>query len=189
MTGQERTTVIILLSVLVAFAIGYFGLKPMVSAYHNHQLAAGARTVEISEASKRKTALAQLAAQLKKFSRQIEFLRIAVPPEAQYPELLAQLAALASESELVLTTVQPQRSETASESGAAAVVINLTVRGSFPKMISFAEKVEKNLRPITVSSISLIDGGDPQAAEQLTATIQMKFVRTGSVATTVRGGI
>lgn len=175
MSGEERTTLVMILAVVVAFGIMYFGLKPVLANYHEQRVLVGARTLEIKDLEKRKTDLGRLDGQLKKFGPQVNLLNLAVPSEPQYPEILAQVAALAEESQLILTSLQPQQGEVVN---ATAVPINLTVRGTFPNMLGFAERLENNLRPITVTSISLIESGDPDDASQLTATIQLRMVRT-----------
>lgn len=181
MSGQERTTLVIILAIVISFGIAYFGLKPALISYHDARVAVGARGEEINNLTDRKTALVQLGGLLKKYDSQIKLLNLAVPPEPQYPELLAQLAAMAEESGLTLTSLQPQSSDL---TNTASVPVNLTVRGSFPNMVGFAGKIETNLRPATVLSISLVGNGDPDSTKQLTATIQLRFARTAALITT-----
>jgi Tfp pilus assembly protein PilO len=180
MSGEERTTLAIILAVVVSFGMGYFGLKPVLANYHNQRLLVGARTQEIANLEERKSDLARIQSQLTKYESQINLLSIAVPDGPQYPELLNQIATMAEESQLILSSIQPQQDEVVNTT---SVQVNLTVRGSFPNMLSFAERVENNLRPINVISISLLEGGNPDAADQLTATIQMRLVRTSGLAT------
>ncbi len=178
MSGEERTTLAMILAIVLTLGGVYFGLRPLVADYQAAQVAVGARGLEIEALNERKIKLVQLEGQFNKFETQIQQLELAVPSEPQYPEILEQLTALANEAQLTLTSIQPQQSDLVNTT---SVPINLTVRGAFPGMLAFAQKIETNLRPITVTSVSLIDSGDQNTANQLTATIQMRFVRTAGV--------
>jgi len=180
MNGEERSTLVIILAIVASLGLGNFGLRPALAHYHNQSVAVGARSLETSNLYERKTTLVQIEGQLKKYAEQIQLLEIAIPAEPQYPELLAQLAALVETSSLTLTSVQPQQSDITTT---LAVPVNLTVRGSFPNMLGLAGRIETNLRPITVSSISVIESGDTGDTTQLTATIQMRFARIVAAAT------
>lgn len=179
MTEQERTMLIGTLSILLSFALGYFVLRPMLTTYHDQQVARAARKVEIIDLTQRKSDLLKVRDQLTRYKAQVERLALAVPIDEQYPELLSQLAGLAGESQVILSSIQPTRNSQNDQ----YVTATVTIRGSFPQMVNFAERVEQNLRPIRVQSLNLVENADAHQPDQLSGSLQLQFARVAAATT------
>ncbi len=183
MTEQERTLLIGTLSLLLSFALGYFVVRPQLRSYHTNQVALAARRIEIDALKERKIELGKLRDQLSRYQAQVDRLRLAVPADEQYPELVSQLSGLAQQSELILGSIQPTRNTQSDQ----FVVATVTIRGSFPQMVNFAERIEQNLRPARVQSLNLVENAEGARPDQLSGSLQIQFARIpGGVAT---GGV
>ncbi len=179
MNDHERSAMITGASIIVAILIAFFGMRPLLVSYHQNSLRSHALAKQIDDLQARKTQLLALQQDLAKYQTQINQLAIAAPSGPDYPEVLAQLSALASKNQVTLSSVLPGRSSDSVEQ----VPITLTVRGNYPQLISFVAGIERNLRPISVNSLALISGNDPKQAQTLTATIQLTFARSAEKGT------
>lgn len=175
MTDNERKLAITASSLLVAAGTLYFGLRPILAEYHDVQLARGARKLEIAELNVRQQTLQALGQQIEAKKADVERLLLAVPADEAYPELLTTLNAIAGRSSVVLVSIQPTRGG-ATTSGTVPLAISLS--GSYPQILSFVSDVEKNLRPVTIQSLNMVEG--MSGGGVLTATMQMEFARITS---------
>jgi Tfp pilus assembly protein PilO len=176
MNEHERSLAISGASIVLAILIGYFGLRPMIDTYQQNVLTNRSVAAQVQSLKDRKTQLSELQHQISKYQNQVNQLNIAAPSAADYPEVLVQLTALAAKSQVTLSSVLPSRAEDTAEE----VPVTVTARGSYPQLLGFAQGIEKNLRPITVTSMTFLSGNDTKQAQPLTATIQLTFARTAS---------
>lgn len=177
MSEHERGLAVSGLSIIVAILLGYFGLRPLLDSYHQNVLRSQALAAEVSDLQARKTQLTALQQDLIKYKDQVNQLAAAVPPGTNYPELLVQLSALAAKGQVTISSVLPGRDT----SNPQTVPVTITVRGTYPQLLSFAQAIEVNLQPIAISSMSLIGSsasGQQAQIQPITATIQMTFART-----------
>ena len=173
MIPHERHLLLGLLAFLIAFSLGYFWFLPTLKAYGEHRLAVAARTEELANLDQRKALLVRYDAVIKEHQARLNRLALAVPTEADYPELLSQTKSLVEENGLILTNFQPARGS----AQAGETLVTMTIRGTYPKLVTFAEQLEKNLRPARIQSVNLVRSGQTATVNDLAATFQIRFIR------------
>lgn len=176
MSDHERNLLISTIAIVVSIGLGYFFLRPQLQAYHEKSIRAQALAIDVQTLEDRMAQIEKLEKDFITYRSQLDQLRVAAPPSEDYPELLVQLQTLADRSGVTISSITPGRNVEAVDS----VPITLTVRSSFPQMLDFAQRIEKNLRPATVKSVSLIDGTEATGDEPLNGTIQLDFARTAA---------
>lgn len=176
MSEHDRSLAVSGASIVLALLIGYFGLRPLIDSYRQNQIHSAALAAQINDLNARKAQLQTLSQEFTKYQTQIDQLALAAPPAPDYPELLTQLDAIASKNQVTISSLLPGRNT----DDTTQVPVTLTVRGNYPQLLAFAEGIEKNIRPINVSSMSFISANDTKQAQPLTATIQLAFARTAS---------
>ncbi|MBI4175015.1 type 4a pilus biogenesis protein PilO [Candidatus Berkelbacteria bacterium] len=176
MVTHERQLLIALLAVLLSFSIGYFWFAPSIKAYQSHRLAMAVRTEELLAFDQRKADLLEYEQVFTEQQVRLKRLDLAVPTTPSYPELLTQTKTLVEQAGLTLTNFQPGRgSDQQTE-----LVVTLTVRGTYPRIVSFTDQLEDNLRPARVQTLNLVRSGQTNETNDLAATLQIRFVQLGN---------
>lgn len=177
MTTHERTMFVAVGSILVSAALIIFVFWPMLLDYRLAKLNLQAREQEVAELEQRQSDLIALQAEFDSQSAKIDRMKLAVPSSAHYPEMVAQLSGLSERSQVKLTSVQPARTNR----GTNELGVTLSAQGTFEQMVGFAERIEKNLRPMRVISMNMVDSSDSQTQNQLTATLNVVLVQAEQV--------
>lgn len=172
MSQKEQQMLLVLLSVLVSFALGYFVLRPQLTNLHGSQLGVAARLQEINELESRKSQLAALKETLAKHAPSLIQLDQAVPATPAYPELLVELATISEQTGMRLATIQPAQASQSSLEQLATV----TLKGNFTQLVDFSRSAALNLRPLALKTINIAKTGSTDG-DGLAVTIQISLAR------------
>lgn len=171
---KEENSALTTLAILIGLALIYFGFRPILSDYRENRLSLETRKMEIVALEARKAELETLQTKFSKSASALNRLAVALPDDEQYPELLTQISALSAASGTTLSSIQPSRGTSASEE----VITTLSLKGSYPSLITFFENLEHNLRPIQVKSLNITRGDE--SSNLISATIQLGFAKNSS---------
>lgn len=170
----DRTSMIVLVSVIIIGAVAYFLINPAISQIRSLNIKLSARGEEISQMEAKLATLNSLETQFNQVQDQVKKLGLAAPSNDQIAEILVQLETIASDSGLTLASVQPIK-----ESNQAAVSVNANLQGNYSGLIDFIKASEKNIRPINIKSINLASATEGEGSI-VDCSLGLEILKAGS---------
>lgn len=157
-------------AILGVLAIGYFYVGPKITELKEARAVTLAKERDAQTIEAEIIKVNQIAQQLTAQTDTLKQLDLAAPTAAAYDQLLVALQALASESGVTLSSIQPT---TAANTVGAVQQVSATVglKGSYSGVHLFLESVVKNIRPITITNLALTNATDAKGASLLNATL------------------
>lgn len=163
------SALLIFFVVVVVGGVGWFWTKPTISQVSADRAAvAGYRTLSTNADTQLKN-LDALKAGLTTTKAAVDELNLAYPRDASLPEVLVQLQAISSQSQMKVNSLSVDTSDKA-----GGVPISLSTTGTFDQLRSFLQLLESSRRPISVQSIALSGAADGSLTS--TFTLAMLFV-------------
>lgn len=102
--------------------------------------------------------LNELQPKIEQYSTEINNLKMAMPAAQQIPEVLVMVESIARNTSLDISGFDIQPS-----SGTSEVTVNMQAAGSYENLALFTDKLEKNMRPIAIRTMSVTSAnGDAQ---------------------------
>lgn len=170
MTIQTNNQSITLLAVVASVALVIFGFRPALNHYHTQRVQVAAAKQEQAALMAAQSQIIRLGQEIESHADAAKLLSQAVPSDAQIPELVSQVVGLAQSAGVTLLTIQPIRTK-----GMNDLVVTLSVQGSFLGIIGLAERLEQNIRPVTVQSVNIVK--TVSTGDLLTATLKVNFAQ------------
>jgi len=124
---------------------------------------------------------------LNKLGDIVDKMFVAIPSDKDTPNLITELEAIADKQDLILPGIQiseqTSQSETAVANGVVsssnAIPVSFTVEGSFTQLNNFIAALEKDVRFMNITSISVLKGSEEE--DSLGMSIQLEvFKRTSA---------
>jgi Tfp pilus assembly protein PilO len=165
---SNSAAIIASICVIGIIAIGYFYIYPNVDSLKKINTDVEAKIAEISKYQDNISALNILKNQYSQISTQLSKLGLAVPADADMPDLLTQVEYMANSSGMKLNSIQPGK-ETAK--GVVPVTINL--KGDFTGLNNFVTMLEKNIRPAGIKTINITSVSGEESLLNITLNIDM----------------
>lgn len=165
---NNSAAIIASISVIGIIAIGYFYIYPNIDGLKQLNTQVEAKISEISKYQDNISALNILKNQYSQISGQISKLGLAIPADADMPNLLTQVEYMANSSGMKLNSIQPGK-ETAK--GVVPVTINL--KGDFTGLNNFVTMLEKNIRPANIKTINIASVSNEESLLNITLSIDM----------------
>jgi Tfp pilus assembly protein PilO len=163
MGGEDQTTSIVVLIILISFALGYFIFMPISNGFAAKRIETANLVNEKSNLQEKQTVLKGLEKDLEQRASFISVTDDAMPTKPAIPELLITLSKLASDNSLYITNFAPKPEEV-KKAGAveeySKVEIEFDVTGNYLNMKQFIKDMETNLRPINIVNINISGGGE-----------------------------
>lgn len=164
---EEQISLVIFVVVVLCFVLGYFVLMPFASSYKANKISAIDLTNEKDSLLKKQTMLKNLGKDIENRKDFIEKTRFVLPTDPQVPEALVAIEKLASANSLYITSFVPKEE---AKAGATAnsqtkkdyksMEVQFDVSGSYLDFKNFLEDLEKNIRPVAITSINVSGGGE-----------------------------
>lgn len=180
---QEQPILLAVLGIILTIAITLFGFKPALETYQTQRLQVAIRAREVADLDARRLAIEGLQNTLNQLASKVDDLNLAVPANDNYPELVTQLTGIASRAQVALISLQPVQGSQKTD----VLGLTTTIRGTYPQILLFTDRLEHNLRPITIRSLNLAGGLEGASDSVLTATFQLGFARLPSAVSPQRG--
>lgn len=147
---NNQSSNIILLGILIILAVAYFVINPSVGKIKDLNIKVNAKTIEVQKMQEKLDALELLKNKFNQSQEQVKKLGLAIPTENDMPEILVQLESMALKSGLKVNSIQPSK-----EGKKGVELINISMEGEYPPLVDFIDLTEKNIRLMTINSISL----------------------------------
>jgi len=173
----DKINLIVLVTLVLSFLMGYFLLIPTVGAYKTNKLGIEnekQRIIDINTKANLRTELGRTIVKEKDFIDQGKY---ALPSEPLIPELLLTLNKIATSNSLYISSFVPKNEipEKNPATGAEAVKkenwktveLQFDVIGSYPNIKSFIGDLERNMRVVDIKNISIDGGGDLKSSESI----------------------
>lgn len=166
--GRSNDILWAAVGILGVLAMGYFYVAPQMTELKTARATTQAREKDAAALETQITQVNQIAQQLNSQQSALQQLALAAPSSSAYDQLLIALQAIASESGVVLSTVQPASGNT---TAGQQVNVTISLKGSYGGMHLFLENTAKNIRPLTITNLSLTSAADVTGASLLNATL------------------
>ncbi|MBI2263533.1 type 4a pilus biogenesis protein PilO [Candidatus Berkelbacteria bacterium] len=133
-----------------ALLLIYFGLKPVLAGLKERSLELAVVQKEVENKKQKLETLTSLAGEIKSKSDLLAKVNTALPSEPDYPSLLVMLESIASQSNVLLQSLQP------GQAAGNEAPLDITVQGNFSALKTFLSNLEQNSRPLLVKSINIV---------------------------------
>ena len=158
------------LAVLLALVTVWLLLLPKLEAIRQTAQELDQARAKVDTKTKELESLRKLATQQGAAGRSLQLLAIAAPGQAQVPELLIMVEAIAGRAGLALVNASPASSQTGTK-------LNITLKGGYGGMASFFDLLNRNIRPAKVNTFSVVNqAGAPGEASETLLTANLEFV-------------
>jgi Tfp pilus assembly protein PilO len=147
---KNQTQLFPLLISIICLTIGYFIIFPKIDELKLINTQIEAKNQNISEIQEKITNLNALKNEFTNNSGTLESVNLALADSSQLAEIIEQVTGISQKSGMNLKSIKPDSKQLNNE-----LLINLSLQGDYSSLINFTENVEKNLRPISVKSISM----------------------------------
>lgn len=160
---------IIVLCLLIIFGVGYFVIPSYVAEVKDLNLEVAVTKQKIQLTEQKLQDLQYLKGQFEANKDLVNLLNLAIPDGVQLPETLVSLDALAKDSGLEITSIQPKAASSGGDK-----TISLSVTGSYDALKSFLVKMENNLRPMNASTISVNKSTTVSSGSFISASLSLQ---------------
>jgi Tfp pilus assembly protein PilO len=170
------------IGILGVIGMGYFYVAPRIASLKESRAITQAKDDDIKELTAQIAQVKQTAKELNSQPDALKQLSLAAPNSTAYDQLLVALQAIATESGVVLTSVQP----TSSTAGAAKLAIaTVGIKGSYTYVHRFFEVIATNIRPMSISNLALSNAVDVNGVSTVSATLIVTAAQAIAPATAV----
>ena len=173
----QTSPILVVVCVLIVGAVTWLFTKPTIVSVRTARAESQENRRLTREAEVQVERLTKLKSGIESTQSAAEELNLAFPRESQLPEVLVQLEAIASESQMKINSFSV---DTAPKPG--GVPISISTSGSFEQLQSFLALLESSRRPIIVQSISLSGGAEGNLTTTFTLEMLYQGAGTGSSA-------
>lgn len=164
-TGRSNDILWAALGVLGVAVITYLYVAPQMTALKEARATTQAREQDTQDVRAQAASVAQLTQQLNSQPDALAQLALAAPVGAAADQLLVALQSIATESGVVLLSVQP----TSATSELSSSVV--TLRGSYTGVHLFFELIQKNIRPLAASNVAITSTADSEGVALLNVSL------------------
>jgi Tfp pilus assembly protein PilO len=147
---KNQTQLLPLLISVICLAIGYFVILPKIEELKLINIQIEAKNQNITEVQNKITNLNLLKNEFTNNSGTLEAVNLALADSSQLPEIIEQITSITQKSGMSLKSIKPDSKQINNE-----LLVNLSLQGDFGSLITFTQNIEKNLRPITLKSVSM----------------------------------
>jgi Tfp pilus assembly protein PilO len=169
-TLTSRTNLFTALGLVGALVLFFFGVRPLLSSIKETRTQVAAAQVQAETLETKLATLQSLKTQFENKKSELSALTVAIPKDPQLAEVVEMISTISARAGLSLVSIQP------SQPVGTAVPVNVTVSGGFLGMVSFAELIEKNVRPMGISSLGVVGSSDEGG---LSATFALQALYQG----------
>ena len=166
-TGRSNDVLWAALGFLGVVVLSYLYVGPRMSELKDARAVTRAREKDNQDIQTQMTNVAQITQQLNSQPEALGQLALAAPVGAAPDQLLVALQSIASESGVVLLSVQPNVAN-AVQSQTSSVV---TLRGSYTGVHLFFELLQKNIRPLSATNVAIASAVDTEGASLLNVSL------------------
>lgn len=163
-------------------AITYLYTAPQMAALKEARAATQAREGDNQDVQGQIAQVAQISQQLAAQEAALTQLSLAAPVGAATDQLLVALQAIASESGVILVSVQPSGADTAQASAA------VSLRGSYTGVHLFFELLQKNIRPLPATNVSIVSTPDASGVVLLNVGLTISAAQVADLAAAIPAG-
>lgn len=144
------------IGIIIIALVAILGVKPLIVSIRKVNAQVSAFSERADSLSTNIAKLKEIQPSLVQYSTTIDDLRMAMPAAQQIPEVLVMVEAIAKNTGLNISgfDIQP------SSGKSGEVGVNMSASGSYDNLAGFTTKLENNVRPIKINSISVTSAGN-----------------------------
>jgi Tfp pilus assembly protein PilO len=158
---SSKATAYALLAMVGTVVLYLFGFRIILDNVRVASQERASNEAKIAGLQQKISDLRSLAQQFIEQRQQVDVLSVAMPADRQIAEVVSMFETMTARAGLTLDNIQPA---TPTEEG---LPVTVSVRGSFAGVLTFAELMEKNVRPIRIGPINM-SAGDTELAATFT---------------------
>lgn len=180
-TNKSQITTLAVLSLLVGILVVIFFIVPQVSQIKDYSGQINQKEIELQSGQDQVQAIKEYALVLKTAKSDVEKLGVSIPTEEKADEAVLQVASAASSAGISMNSVSVSSTTTgttnvtseASASQTGTLTLSVSTSGGYDATLGFIKNLEKNLRPVTLSNLSI--AGDAEGGSDVAATFSLSF--------------
>ena len=163
-TVSNKGAAIGLLALVGTVVIYLFGFRAAMEEVGRAAQQRADNQAKIAALEQKLSDLRQLAQDVRRQQDLFRALSVAMPADKQVAEIVTMVETMTARAGLVLENIQP-----ASDATPEGLPVVLTVRGSFASLLTFAEVLEKNVRPVKIGPFN-VTAGEQELSASFTVT-------------------
>jgi Tfp pilus assembly protein PilO len=166
-SNRDLPLLVIFGALLVSLGAWFWWLTPTATALKTGMAQAQTLGQQETVLSQRKALLANVSQQLSSNEDAARLIQLAAPQDQSMDALLVSFAAMAEQSGVTLASVQPQAAGQVPQELMTVIGVN----GTFGGIQAFVQAIERNLRPLTIHSLTLTGGTSAAGSTIVNATL------------------
>lgn len=163
-------------ALIATVALTYFVALPQSKVYKQKVADLKAKELELQAMNQRAADLVSLADRLPQHQAALDRLKLAYPKTEQTIEALVQARTIAEQSGMTVKGLSPGKGKP------TGLPVTFVLSGSYEALAKFSRKLQQNLRPITIQSLSLIAGAEKNGGI-INVTANTSFIYNSNAAT------
>lgn len=168
-SSRDQSLVWLLGAVVIGAAVWFVWLSPTARSLAATQASLQSLGATKQQLQERLAFLTQVAADRADHAEAERLLTLAAPNGYDFPSLVASLDAMAATSGVTLGSIQPQVTTTSQ----GTFPVTVSSAGTFSAVRSFVAAIEANLRPYTVTTLSVASSSTALGSTVVSGTLTL----------------
>jgi Tfp pilus assembly protein PilO len=182
-SGRNNDLLWLAVGLIGVLGISYFYVAPQMSSLRQARAVTLAKADDIQKLQDEITKTNEIGLSLAGQKDALNQLALAAPATASFDQILVALQAIASQSGVILSSVQPVASTTSQQATAT-----IALKGTYDGVHLFLENLAKNIRPVSVTNMALVSATDNSGASLLNATLTITAAQAQTIAPAATSG-
>lgn len=150
--GSTGVGIGLLLIIIAALVFDWYSVLPTVKS---QQLEKSNLKKEVADIQQKQSDLAGIKTAIANLEPDLERLNLTMPTKEDRPEMIVAINTIAADAGLTgEPLIEFNNQETDSATGAKKVAVTIDVNGFYDNLNQFLEKIQKNIRPIVITSVA-----------------------------------
>jgi Tfp pilus assembly protein PilO len=180
-SNQQKAMIFAALALLVAFLLIIFYIVPGVGDLKERATTVSNKKQQHDLGVSKVQAIRTAAQAIALAKKQVSLLGVAIPEMQNAEEAVLQISLASKDSSVAVKGISVGSTEVNGNTSSGALAISVSVTGEYPNIIKLTKALEKNLRPVTISNISI---SSADASNEVEAKFDLDFPYLGSTANT-----
>lgn len=156
MSKKDRNYLLPAITVILAVIVFIVAYQLLMPSIVENSAKISARNNDIQLAQEKIDSISTAKNTMSKFSDVVNNLLIAVPDSVDAPDLITEIEAIAGQNQVALPSMSPPADiNSAKNSGAAGLTVNIAIAGGFQNINNFINALETSIRFSKITSLTI----------------------------------
>jgi Tfp pilus assembly protein PilO len=176
-SNQQKIMIVAAISLLVAFLLIIFYIVPSISDLKDKATTIASKKQEHDLGVQKVQAIRSATQAIALAKKQVSLIGVAIPEKQNAEEAVLQISTASKDASVTVKGISVGDSEVAGKATAGSLGISVSVTGEYANIVKLTKALEKNLRPVNISNISVSVGN---TSSEVSAKFDLNFPYLGT---------